>query len=161
MPKVTPKTKSNTLDRMAQNVLSFDDISQDTQNASDNNEVTSTEQSERNGGTDKERMTRIHFGMLETYYRLPLHRKQKYILNESSREFLIFLQEICLNAMGKTFEFDKEELLSLNCENLYIKTISGLLTTRHLRNLLSSEKMVKAIDCLIPYTLKWRKSSFN
>jgi hypothetical protein len=135
-----------------------DGIQLQLQNTSYNNNVPfeETEDSE----VSKERLRKVHFAMLEPYYKLPIHKKQKYLMNESSRAFLIFLQELCLNAMRRSFEFDKEELLALNCERSYLKSISGLLPTKQLRKLLSSDKMVKAIDSLIPFALKWW-TSFN
>jgi hypothetical protein len=148
--KVTSKAEGEVLSKTPTIEFEHKNRAHESQNISD--------EEDDDVALNKERMKKVHFAMLETYYKLPLHKKQKYLLNESSRPFLIFLQELCLNAMRRSFEFDKEELLTLNCDRSYLKLINGLLPTKQLRNLLSSLKMVKAIDCLIPFPLKWWNS---
>jgi hypothetical protein len=150
-----PSSTNSTRHRKHKNLFSSD-INHSIQKAVHNSE--SDFEGKEDGGLVKENMANQNFAMLETYYELPIHKKQKYLRKESPRKFLVFLQELCLNAMKRTFDFDKEAVLTLNCETSYLMSISGLLATKHLRNLLSTEKMVKAIDTLIPFAMKWWRS---
>ena len=116
--------------------------------------------SDDNDVSRKQKVSRMHFELLSEYTKWPMYRKQRYLQKHASREFIKFLQEICYNAMKKTFEFERESLLKLDCEVSYLKFINGLLATKHLRNLISSRKMIQVIDCLIPAATRWWKS-FN
>ncbi len=92
---------------------------------------------------------RKHLPTLRKFSGLTLEGKKWHIRKYATDEFIRFLREIISNVKQDVVSCDKERLCALDCKYALERLVSRDVDAAQARRFLSSDKVLRALDCMI------------